>query len=149
MISPYPTDEELAQFRADAEDGMVDVCEISRVGDGAPVFDEATGQYTDPARVIVYGPSIEPHNGKCKFQDAGIANAAAAVVDAGERLVNVQGGELQLPVDGTGNVAVKHVVELLTSTKDPSRVGRKYTIAARFEKTYATSRRLRLQEVTG
>lgn len=149
MFSPHPTPAELAEFRAEAEAGMVDVCVITRDGVGAPVFNETTGQYDNPPRVTVYGPVLAPHFGKCKFQVAGIANAAAAVVDAGERAANVQGGELQLPVTDTGDVAVNDVAELISSVTDSSRVGRKYTIAARFDKTYATSRRLRLMEGTG
>ena len=149
MISPFPTDDELAWFREQAEAGMVDVCVITREGVGEPVFNETTGQYTDPARVDIYGPGIAPHFGKCRFQDAGIANAAAAVVNAGDRATNVQGGELQLPVEGTGVVAVNDVAELISSATDSSRVGHKYTIATRFEKTHASSRRLRLSEATG
>ena len=148
MFSPYPTDEELAEDRADAETGMIDVCVIDRAGTGAPVFDEATGQYVDPPRVVVYDPGVAPHFGKCKFQTATVANAAAASVTAGERSANIEGAEIQLPVLNTGNIAVNDVVTLVSSPTDPSRADRTYTVSTRFDKTYATSRRLRLLEVT-
>ena len=40
---------------------MIDTCRITRPGDGVPVFDEDTGQYTNPEPVVVY-------EGKCRIQ---------------------------------------------------------------------------------
>ena len=148
MFSPYPTDEELAEDRADAETGMVDVCIITREGEGGPVFDADTGQYVYPARITIYGPFVAPHFGKCKFQTATVANAAAASVGAGERSANIEGAEIQLPVLDTGHIAVNDVATLVSSPTDSSRAGRTYTVSTRFDKTYATSRRLRLLETT-
>jgi|SRR5699024_3160466 len=142
MTSVFVDDAELEWFREQAEAGMIDKCKITRDGEGEPVFDPETGKYVDPPRVVVY-------EGKCRFQAASIANAASAVVTAGERYVNVQGGELQLPVRDTGGVAVGDIAEIIESPEDVGRVGREYTIQTRFEKTHATSRRLRLAEAVG
>ena len=139
--SPYPTDAELAQFRADAELGMVDACSITRAGVGQPVFDPGTGQYTDPPRVDVYV-------GKCRTQvTAIIANSTDS--QGGERAYRVQGSEFQLPLTGTDNVSIGDVAEITAAGFDPALVLRKFTIIARFEKTHATSRRLRVEEATG
>src|SRR5699024_1337857 len=125
MTSVFVDEAELAWFREHAESGMVDKCRIIHEGAGEPVFDPVTGKYVDPPSVVVY-------EGKCRFQDASIANAASAVVAAGERYVNVQGGELQLPVRDTGGVAVGDIAEIIESPEDVGRVGREYTIQTRF-----------------
>jgi hypothetical protein len=130
-----------SEGRALIESLMVDTCIITRAGTGKGAFNEATGQYATPARQTIY-------TGKCRFQSAGIANAASTVVDAGDRAADVQGGELQLPVVGSADVAVNDVVELTSAPADPDRVGRKYNVSTRMEKTDATARRLRLLEVT-
>ena len=131
----------LPQFRAVAESLMIDTCTITRTGVSEPVFDPETGQYTDPARLTVY-------TGKCRIQVTSIiANSTSS--NAGERAYAVQGSELQLPVDGTGDVSINDVAEITAAEFDDELVGRKFTVAARHEKSQATSRRLRVEEVTG
>ncbi len=133
-----------AEGRALSESLMVDECIITRAGEGRGAFIESgpnAGQYDTPERETIY-------TGKCRFQSAGIANAASTVVDAGDRAADVQGGELQLPVADSGDVAVNDVVEITSAPTDPDRVGRKYNVSTRFEKTDATARRLRIMEVT-
>lgn len=130
----------LARGRRAAEALMVDTCRITRPGTGERDYDKGTMQYTDPQREVVY-------EGKCRVQltaqSVGASNQAA-----GERLTTIQVAELQLPVVGTEGVAVHDVAEILTAKNDDALQGRQLTIAARHEKTHATSRRLRLKEAT-
>lgn len=130
----------LAEGRALAESLMTDTCRITKPGDGPRVYDPETMQYTDPARVTVY-------EGKCRVQIRG-ERSSGAEQEAGGRMVGTQQPELQLPVDGTEDVAPDHIVEMLTAVHDSSLVGRKFTIDGRHEKSQATMRRLRVIEVT-
>lgn len=124
-----------------AESLMVDTCIITRPGVGEPVFDPATGTYTDPARVTVF-------TGPCRLQVTSIiANSTNSA--AGERENMVQGSEFQLPVGGTDDVTINDVIEITSAAFDPALVGRKFTVIARHQKTHATSRRLRVEEGTG
>lgn len=126
--------------RALAESLMTDTCTITRAGVGKGTWNDTTGQYDTPARVTAY-------TGKCRVQiKAVIASSSAST--AGERQVIAQEFELQLPVDGTDTVAINDVAEMLTCALDSALVGRKFTVAARHEKSQATARRLRVIEVT-
>lgn len=131
----------VARGRAAAERGMDATCLITADGVGDPVFDDETGQYTDPARATIY-------EGVCRIQIPSII-AGEKVLSAGERATTTQEAELQLPVGGTDGVAIDHRVEILTSPLDVSLVGRVFTVTARHEKSHATARRLRVRDVTG
>lgn len=140
-ITPYPTDSEMAGFRAIAEGGMVDTCTITRPGVGVRTFNSTTGQYTNPAAVTVY-------TGKCRTQVTGII-ANSSTPQAGERELFVQGAEFQIPVVGTEGVSIRDTITINTCHNDASLVGRKFTVIARHEKTHGTARRLRVEEVMG
>lgn len=138
----------LARARKAAEDLMVDTCVITRAGEGKGEFNDATGQYDTPARVTVYGPDIEPHHGKCQLQIQSVTNSASSS-NAGEREAVVQGDVLKLPVDGTGDVSIGDVAKIVSSAYDPSLVDREFTVSGRHAKSFASARRLPVQEVTG
>lgn len=120
---------------------MVDTCTITRAGTGSGSFNETTGQYTAPARTTIY-------SGPCRIQITALI-ASSQDSNAGERVATVQVSELQLPIAGTGDVSYNDVAEITASVHDAELVGRKFTVDARHEKTHATSRRLRVTEVTG
>lgn len=133
----------IARGRSAAEAGMTDTCTITRVDPDAVVgdMDADTMQYPDVDRLTVY-------SGPCRVQVTSIiANSTSSNV--GERVTTAQGSELQLPVDGTGDVSVNDVAEITASVNDSELVGRKFTVSARHEKSHATARRLRVTEVTG
>lgn len=133
----------MPQFRAEAEANMRDTCTITRPDPEAirgPMDDE-TGEYPPLARLTVY-------SGKCRIQVTSIiANSSTST--AGERTAAIQGSELQLPILDTGAVAINDVAHIDTCELDPDLAGREFTISARHEKSQATSRRLRVIEVTG
>lgn len=131
----------LPELRAAAESLMLDTCTITRAGTGTGPWNDETGQYDPPARITVY-------TGKCKIQDKSII-AGSTSSDAGERAVIAQGSELQLPVIESASVAINDVAHIDNCVLDPSLTDREYTISARHGKSQATSRRLRVTEVTG
>ncbi len=135
-------------FKQDAESNFHDTCTITRKGTGTGEFNNETGQYDDPPRTTIYGPTVAPHFGKCRLQVRSISSGSTDS-NAGEREAGVQESELQLPVDeSTGNVAVGDVAEMVTCVMDPSLVGRQFTIASRHGKSQASARRLRVEEGT-
>ena len=137
----------VADGRALAEANMLDTCTITRAGTGTGPWNDLTGQYDPPARVTVYGPDIAPAYGKCKIQDKSII-AGSTSSNAGERAVIAQGSELQLPVIESAAVAINDVAHIDNCVLDPSLTDHEYTISARHGKSQATSRRLRVVEVT-
>lgn len=131
----------LTEGRALAEALMTATCIITKDGDGEPVFNTTTGQYDDPDRVTVY-------EGPCRIQIRG-ERSSGSDAEAGDRRVDTQQPELQLPVAGTEDVAINQQAKILTNPLDESLVDRVFTIDGRHEKTHATMRRLRVIEVTG
>lgn len=129
---------ELPGMRAQAEALMVDSCTITQPGSGAPVFDENTGKYVDPAPVTVY-------TGKCRVQ---VPNVAENLTDSGERAWTVQDALVMLPVDGSEGALVGHTVTITAASLDAQLVGKRYTVTAAHHKTFATARRLRCKEVS-
>lgn len=130
----------LIELRQMAEENMLDACIITRADPDAPApeMNPETGQYPEPARIAVY-------EGKCRMQDAD----SDKDVNAGERRGKVEDQELQLPVLASVDVAVNDVVKVTDCVNDPSLVEREFTIIGRHGKSQATSRRLRMTEVTG
>lgn len=140
-------DQVLAEGRALAESIMLETCRITReakVGDPGYIasrpMDPDTMQYPPQGRVTVY-------EGRCRVQ---VASTAVGIgfteYQAGERELTAVQPEVQVPVVGTEDVTVDHVVEILTSVHDTSLTGRKFTVVARHDKTHAPYRRLRVWE---
>lgn len=134
-------DAELPSLRREAEAMMTATCLITKDGAGEPTFNTTTGQYDEPDRVTVY-------EGPCRIQVRG-ERSSGSDAEAGDRRVDTQQPELQLPVVGTEDVAVNQQAKILTNANDESLVDRVFTIDSRHEKTHATMRRLRVIEVTG
>lgn len=135
--------EALTEGRALIESLMTDTCTVTRVDPDAEQgeMDPDTMQYPDAEPLTVYA-------GKCRVQIKSVI-ASSSDADAGDRRGVVQEFELQLPIDGTDDIAVNDVVRMDSAAHDASLVGREFTVAARHEKSQATARRLRVQEVTG
>jgi hypothetical protein len=120
---------------------MQESCVITRVDSAVERggMDPETMQY--PA-----APLLTIYEGKCRIQ---IRSAVASALDssAGDRESTVQERELQLPIDGTDEIAINDIVEITSAALDPSLAGRAFTVVARHEKSHATARRLRIREV--
>jgi hypothetical protein len=143
----------LAEGRAEMESLMLATCRITRPavpGDAeyvAPTFDESTGQYTDPGRVVVYGPGVPAGNdGRCRIQVKADINSNVVETTAGEREWTYLTMTLQLPIEGSEAVRPDNICELLTSPEDTSLEGRMLNIQGMYHKSAATHRRFRVRE---
>lgn len=124
----------LAGRRA-AENLMLDTCTIRAAG---PVTtDDLTGTTSSTSAVT--------YSGKCKIQQA---TAMGQRVDAGEGSTVLLRLEIHLPVVGSENVARGQVVTVDSSVNDQSLVGRTFRIHDEAYKSFATARRLGVEEVT-
>lgn len=136
------TTEELADFRAEAESRMVDSCTITLPGAGAPVFNEETGQYDDPAPVTVY-------TGRCEVQIEAQVSVGSSSATATGALTTRQQLVVKLPVVGSEAVRIGATVTLGPGANDAALTGRQLQVIDLHFKTYATARRLLCNTVTG
>lgn len=102
---------DMAMARAAAESLMSSSCTITRPG-GEPVWDDATGTYTDPEPVVTY-------SGKCRIRPAATWGREAS---AGEADVLLSAFRIQLPFTATGVDTGQKVT--VDSSPDPALVGR-------------------------
>lgn len=124
----------LIRGRVKSAVAFVDTCEITRVTGEVPNL--TTGVLTQ-TRTIVY-------SGRCKF-DSGKAPWAGPA-DVGEAALRLAAGTLHLPVVGTEGLLVDDRVECLTCVHDAELVGRFFSIVGQHHESYATARRLPIQE---
>lgn len=123
--------------RAAARALMVDACVIRRAG--AATTNPTTGAVT-PTWIPVY-------TGACKLQSATGFAAGGQAPEAGEHAYSVQRYVLHLPVTVT-DVVEGDVATITAAALDPSLVGRAYRVAGEFAKSFATARRLDVDETT-
>lgn len=116
---------------------MVDTCVIRRV----------TGQATDPETGVVTPTVAQVYTGKCKIQESSGFAGSGRVPDAGEHTYTLLAYVLHLPMSATAP-GEGDLVEITASVLDPALVGREYRIAKEFAKTFATARRLEVEETT-
>jgi hypothetical protein len=116
---------------------MLDSVTITR-STGGTTFDENTGRETPASPTAVY-------TGPCKVQRRNVAEQAS---EAGERLVTTQAVEIHVPIAATG-IRVGDAAEVTAAALDPALVGRRFRVTGLADKTFATARRLRAEEVTG
>jgi hypothetical protein len=127
----------LAAGRNLANSLMVDTIRFTEAT-GSLTFDENTGLETVGSPTVVY-------EGPCKIQRQRVAPQNP---DAGERTVTVEQMEVHIPVEAT-EPKIGCIGTITVAALDPALVGRKVRVTGLFHKTWATSRRLRVEEVTG
>lgn len=131
------------QGRRAAEALMIDTCRITGEGTGERVFDETTGQYTYPERVVLY-------EGPCRVQVRADINSNAVEAGIGGHEFTYRTATLQLPVDGTAAIVSDSVAHITSCPLDPDMVGREFNLQAETKgKTHSTQRRYRIREVIG
>lgn len=140
------TTAELEEHRADAEEAMVDTCRITRPGEGTGPFNQETGEYDPPEPIEVYGPATAPRFGKCKLK---VTNVATQNAGAGEQQVVIQRTELHLPVVGSEDVRVNQTATMVRCIHDAAAEGRVFGIRGLHHESWATARRLDVEEPTG
>lgn len=123
--------------RAAAERRMVDACVIRRPG---PTV-------TDPQTGVVAATWTDVYAGPCEVQESSGFSAAGSAPDAGEHTYTVQRYVLKVPMTAA-SLAEGDTVTMTASVLDPSLVGREYRVAQEFAKTFATARRVEVEETT-
>lgn len=131
-------------LREQAESLMLDTCTVERPG--IVVTDPVTGVDSQVLDAIYPTPEevAAGNSGKCKTQQT--ISQAASPTSAGH-VFTVQDAQLHLPVSA-GPVRVDDVVTITASALDPHLVGNIYQVVELYEKSLATSQRLRVKQVT-
>lgn len=125
---------DLAESRADAEEGMTDICVVTRAS-AEEVYDPDTGMYVTPEAAI--------YEGKCRLQSV---RAQAANPEAGPAVYTAERVELQLPFGTT--FEVDDVATFTASPFNPDLVGKKYRVTGLGRKSQATAQRLNVEVLT-
>lgn len=125
---------------------LTDTCRITAPGSGERVWDENTGQYADPERVVVY-------EGPARIQVKADINSNVVETTAGEREWTYLTAQLQLPVvtptgaiGSVDDVDVDHVCEILSAPYSPTLVGSLFNIQGTYHKSHAVYTRFRVRE---
>lgn len=116
---------------------MQDACTITRV----------TGQTTNLQTGAVTNTTSTIYTGKAKIQQL-VSGGLARPASVGEAQVWQLPLHVHVPMTVTG-VQVGDIVTVTASVLDPDLVGRSFWVKELFHKSYATARRLGLEEVTG
>lgn len=125
----------LGDARRAAEALMVDQVSVSRGGGGT--VDDLTGAVTGGATAI--------YTGRAKIQQS---TAMGQRVDAGEVSTVLLRLEVHLPIAGSEQVARGDVVTVTAAAHDTALVGRTFIVHDLAFKTFATARRLGVEEAT-
>lgn len=121
--------------RRRAEALMVDTCTVTRAGSGTT--DDLTGEVTSTPTTV--------YAGRCKVQQAA---AMGQRVDAGEASTVLLRLEVHLPVAGSEDVRRGDLVTITASANDPALMGKTFRVHDQAAKSFATARRLGVEEVT-
>lgn len=127
----------LGDARRAAEALMADTVTVTRPGAGST--DDLTGEVT--------GGTTTVYSGKAKIQQSA-AGAMGQRVDAGELSTILLRLEVHLPVVGSEGVARGDVVTVTAAANDAALVGRTFIVHDLAFKTFATARRLGVEEAT-
>ncbi len=137
----------LREGRLAFADVLTDTCSITKPGVGTGSFNETTGQYDTPARIVVYA-------GPCRIQVKADINSNVVETTAGEREWTYLTAQLQLPVEtpagatgDVGDVDVDHVCEITAAPYSPTLVGSLFNIQGTYHKSQAVYLRYRVREV--
>lgn len=134
--APVVIASELGSMRETVAAHLPDTCTISTPGQ--PVLDKNTGTYTNPAGAPVY-------SGPCRVRPAG--QRGDLVVQAGGEPVTFRTYDATIPWDAAG-VEVDHILTLTTSA-DPSLVGRPLRVRDVQYGSWQLGRRLTLEDDLG
>lgn len=139
----------LAEGQAAWLEIATDRCRITKPGVGKGPFNQATGKYDTPARVVVY-------EGPCRIQVKADINSNVVETTAGEREWTYLTAQLQVPVltpvrddviGSVNDIDVDQVCELLVCPHSPTLVGTLHNLQGTYHKSQAVYSRYRLREV--
>lgn len=106
-----------------------------------------TGQTTNLQTGVVTNTTSTIYTGKAKIQQV-VTGGLARPASVGEAQVWQLPLHVHLPMTVTG-IRVEDIVTVTASVLDPDLVGRSFWVRELFHKSYATARRLGLEEVAG
>ena len=117
---------------------MTDTCRVTRTS-GAPVWDDATGEYTVPAGTVVY-------EGRCRLRaTTGVTNQEQVV---GEQELALVRRSLRLPVTDPAARAVRRGDTVtVTASNNPGLVGVVFTVMEPHDDSHGSARRLPVEAV--
>jgi hypothetical protein len=121
--------------RQAAEALMLDACTVT--ADGPVTTDDLTGATS--------GTPATTYSGKCKVQQSA---AMGQRVDVGEGSIVLLRLDVHLPVGGSESVRRGQLVTITAAANDTSLVGRTFRVHDEAYKSFATARRLGVEEVT-
>lgn len=127
----------LAAGRREAERGMVDTCEITRV----------TGSTTDRDTGVRVVTRDTIYSGPCRVQE--IFSFSRSTSPTPDQPVLARYRVVQLPVVGSEGIEQNDDVEITACMHDPDLVGRAMKVRDQAAKSEATSRRIGVEEITG
>lgn len=127
----------LAQGRAAAEALMVDTCTIRRV----------TGTTTNTTTGVVTPTYSTVYSGPCKLQESGGLPREANPTPSAPVLMVYR--QLHLPVATSGGVRANDLATMDTCANDAGMVGKVLVIRGERGKSWATARRLDVEQATG
>ena len=122
----------LADARALAEEQMVDSCTIAN----------HAGETTDADGNVVQTYDAPVYTGKCKVQTRDVDPQNP---EAGDRAYTVLRSRVDVPMSATG-IKKNARVTITSSVYDPDLVGRNFRVVAPFHKSFASARRLPVEE---
>lgn len=128
--------ETLLRGRAFAEEQQIDHCVITR-SLNTRTFNATTGTYAEGSEETIY-------DGPCQVQIAGSSDATTPSIEGGGP--TLQQLLVKLPVTAT-RFKIRDLVRVTAAPLDPDLVGRRFSVTAGHNKTYATARRLQCEEV--
>jgi hypothetical protein len=132
----------LARGRQLAEQGMQDRCVIHITTGTA--LDETTGREVPTLQRIYPAPSSPHSDGPCEIV---ARNTVPREVDVAGRQLTLQAEELRLPVDTSTTVPIGAVATITHASEDPQLVGIRLRVQGPHHQTYATARRLAVEEI--
>jgi hypothetical protein len=136
----------LPELRDAAESRMTDTCRITVPDTTAdPVWDPETGTYTQPD-VTIYGPEIEPHEGKCRIKAPVLVNPFQS--GGGIETWQVEESVLSIPADAPA-IDSSATVTYLTAANNPNLPGRVFGVVGPHHESAATAQRILIREVVG
>lgn len=135
-------------MRATGRLGAMRRHEFSRQTDTCTITaeDRSGEQVIDPDDGSLVWPTTTVYSGRCRIP---VRNASTSDVSAGGGTWTVGEFPLNLPFDGTDDVAVGQKVTYDSAAEDPGLVGRVFTITEVGRASAATARKLRVKEVQG
>lgn len=121
---------------------MVDRCTIT-IQTGTHL-DEETGREVATRARVYPAPDSADTDGPCEIV---VRNTIARDIDAAGQVLTAQASELRLPIASSSAVPVSATATITHAQNDPQLVGVKLRVRGPHHQTFATSRRLAVEEI--